>query len=568
MKSVREPVNRRSFGRALLLAAALASAGGAAPASAKWIELRTEHFRLLSDASPTKLHEIATSLEAFRAVVAKSTTGLKLAQDPPLTIVVFKDDDSFDPYKDRSDLDGNRVLGFFSPTPERYVVALNATPAQNINVAREFKRFRFPYATIYHEYTHALLGRAFASCPAWLDEGIAEYFSTFFIHGNSAELGHGRPEAIATLHEGFRLPIDKLVTLPRFGVLPAEVESMAYAESWLIVHSLLRGSPERRKQFAQFLTALRDGAPQAEAFAAAFPVPWPVLQREAMEHLRLGMVELPVYAVDELGVHADGEPVPVEPGIMDDELGEVAVLTRDDRLEVPEQRFQSALSLSVKDARALAGLGLVETKRGRLDKAEALYRRALEAAPDDPTAHFRLGNLLLMGVGAPRAAAPPSDALPPRAAEARTHFEATLLAQPDHVAAARQYGRTFLFDPGDRSAGIAALQAALQREPASWPTAELLGTLQRWDGDLGSALALLDGRAARNATPNEVNGYRNALLDTIMHEALARSDREGPTAAAAWLKQLLPRTKEELTAGQLRTWIATFETTAAGKKSD
>ena len=42
----------------------------------------------------------------------------------------------------------------------------------------------------------------------------------------------------------------------------------------------------------------------------------------------------------------------------------------------------------------LANLGALYTKRGRLQEAEQVFRKAVEAAPDNPQALFNLGSLL------------------------------------------------------------------------------------------------------------------------------------------------------------------------------
>jgi tetratricopeptide (TPR) repeat protein len=544
--------------KSLPCAAVLAAMVTFAPATAKWLEVDSEHFRVVSDATPTKLAEIVQSLDAFRAVVAKSTSGLALSREQRLTFYVFKNDASFDPFKTRPDL-----LGFFAPTPERQIAALNATPPQNVGYARQFKSFEFPYMPVFHEYTQALLRDTFESLPAWVEEGMAEYFSTFWYQGKKAEVGHASRMRMPELANGFPIPLQKLVERRNFdGLNPTAVDA-AYAESWIVVHTLMRGSPERRKQFSAFLTELLAGTRQSEAFAKAFGISWSQLEAEALAHLKEQRFEIVVYPVDQLGLNPVPEPVEIDPRQVDDELGELVALTRTDRLEVAEAHFEAALAAEPKDARALAGLGLVAESRKKPDGAVELYQKALAIDPEDPITHFRFGRNLMVGTAKSLTPLPPTAPMPARISDARSHLLAALLARPDLDDATYLYGLTFLSDPGDRSSGIASLRAHLQARPGSWDTAEALGLLLLWSGDEEGALKLLDSRAGLHANVERVGEYRKTVFTALKLTVRTRADKDGPAAASAWVSGLLASTQDEPARAQLQSWITKLDAAVA-----
>jgi tetratricopeptide (TPR) repeat protein len=547
------------IGRSVIAASAIALAFGAAGASERWLELKTEHFRILSNASAGKTTEIGSSLEAFRAVVARSTKGLTLGPDVPTTMFIFKDDASFDPYKYRPDRENSRLLGFFFPAVERQIIALNATPPENVNFARAFKQFQYSYAPVYHEYTHSLLRNTFSQLPLWLNEGIAEYFSTLLVQGRNADVGRADRAELPWLQQRFVIPIDKLMAIPRFDVLPGNTEATARAESWAVVHALLRGKDERRRQFSQFLSLLLAGTPQSEAFSKSFPVSIAELQAEVEAHVRQGEFSVPTYTLDELGVAREYEITTVDSTEMNIELGELVALTRSDRLDVAEERFRAALATKPNSPRALAGLGRVEQSRGHVERAEELFRKALVEAPEDPIVSFRLGSVLLGKVDETMDPAPPGLSLPPRVAEARALFAAAVRARPDLVVAQRFFGETFLVDPGDRSAGVAALETVLRTDPRSWRAASALGRLRLWSGDLAGAAALLDSAAARSGDVREIAAYRAIVLDALKAALLDRIDREGPASAATWLRGVMTKTADEGTVRQLEAWLGQTE---------
>lgn len=546
--------------RAVLAAVTLAwVASDSRGATGRWLELKTAHFRLLSDASPSKTVEIATLLEAFRATVARSTQGLAIPSDDVATIFVFRSDASFDPYKDRPDRGGNRELGFCASTPERELIALNATPQQDISLARQFDQFQFSYGAVFHEYTHALLHRTFAGLPVWLDEGIATYFSTFWVHGRTCDVGHADRRRLARMRAGLPIPLEDFVRIPSFERMAPEKEESGYDEAWAVVHTLLRGPDDRRKQFSSFLSLLLQGTSQERAFATAFPVSLGTLQGEVEAHVRRNEFSLPSYTLDDLRVRIDEQPSPASPAEIDDELGDLVALVREDRLEVAESHYRSALALRADDARALAGLGLVEEKRGHAEAAEAAYRRALAASPDDAVVNYRLGRFLALGVDAVAGPDPPAAPLPPRLVEARARLTSALMARPDLTSAQILYGMTYLFDPGDRTSGIAALEAARNSRPEAWEIVDALGRLRVWAGDLFGAAALLDSPAAVRGDPGEVEGFRELVVDALQRHAQEIIGRQGKAAGAAWLRSAIETIDDGSILAQLRRWLAAVE---------
>src|ERR1700676_546472 len=63
-----------------------------------WILLRTKHFTIASNADEGRTRERALKLEQFRFVFSKLFNMGDSAQ-LPITVIVFKNDDSYKPYK-------------------------------------------------------------------------------------------------------------------------------------------------------------------------------------------------------------------------------------------------------------------------------------------------------------------------------------------------------------------------------------------------------------------------------------------------------------------------------------
>ena len=80
------------------------------------------------------------------------------------------------------------------------------TDANFIAVGRSESR-----SAVFHEYAHMLQQNASAAIPLWLNEGLAEYFSTFRLHRGDerAEIGRAVDAHVGVLHDRF-LPFNEV----------------------------------------------------------------------------------------------------------------------------------------------------------------------------------------------------------------------------------------------------------------------------------------------------------------------------------------------------------------------
>jgi hypothetical protein len=92
-----------------------------------------------------------------------------------------------------------------------------------------------------HEYTHLMLNRAGLDYPLWLNEGLAEYYSTMTPAGTKMRVGAVPAGAIDTVTKGPMIAIDRLLAIdeqaPEYNV--PGVAQVFYAESWALTHMLL-----------------------------------------------------------------------------------------------------------------------------------------------------------------------------------------------------------------------------------------------------------------------------------------------------------------------------------------
>lgn len=246
---------------ALLLTGILAPT---TPAKDIWIEVRSPHFTVISNAGEKEARKMADQFEQFREVFHTTFPKWRVDLGKPLIIFAVKNEDSLKALipaywegKGRA-----HPAGLYMPGEERHHVAVR-TDVQTDN----------PYQIVYHEYTHAIMNLNFRELPIWLSEGLAEFYGNSVIQEKDVEIGKPSPYHLQELQTERLIPINELLMADRTSPYYNEANhaTMFYAESWAIVHYLMM-DPEARKQqlFTKFLTSWDASGDQLDAAEKAF----------------------------------------------------------------------------------------------------------------------------------------------------------------------------------------------------------------------------------------------------------------------------------------------------------
>src|SRR5882762_9461928 len=154
---------------ALGIALALFVAGAARSATAKdtWTSVHSKNFTLVGNASEKDIRLVANRLEQFRNVFGLLFPTITMNSPVPTTVIVFKSDSSYKPFKVNPN-----VAGYFQPGEDVNYITLTSEKSSDEQ----------PYRTIFHEYVHLLVENTMGgTVPLWFNEGLAEYYSTFDI---------------------------------------------------------------------------------------------------------------------------------------------------------------------------------------------------------------------------------------------------------------------------------------------------------------------------------------------------------------------------------------------------
>ncbi|HEX3580455.1 MAG TPA: hypothetical protein VH087_01745, partial [Thermoanaerobaculia bacterium] len=275
-------------------------AGVAVPGEG-WSKLVAGDYVIYSHVSDGATRDIADRLLTFRSALAMITR-YKVEAPEPVTVLIFRSYAELQPYAQTAIGHKQDVGGLSFHDRDGDTLLLNGDQWQH-SVGPE----------VYHELTHTFTAHSSATLPLWFIEGIAEFYSTFDVVRGQVKIGYPP--------EGHTKWLRARGLKPLGNVLSADWKSTEYqggsrsndfyAESWLLVHYLLLGNPERGKAAAQFLTLLAAKQPPERACSLAFGISLDELEKELLRYLGAGTFNTLRYTIDASNKTPVGTPTPV-----------------------------------------------------------------------------------------------------------------------------------------------------------------------------------------------------------------------------------------------------------------
>jgi len=334
----------------------------------KWLQVRSPHFTVMGDVAVRELRRVAERMEQLHAALGQLTR-VSTADTGDVTVVVFKDQRSFQPFQPRYDGKPAPVAGYFLPGPMNYIGILADRDYDYANL-------------VYHEYVHLAAARALGPLPPWLSEGIAEFYSTFEVmdSGRMVQIGRVPVHHLDRLRHEF-LPLATLAKVDRDSPFYNERDksSAFYAESWALVHFLYLGKERKYgKRFGPFVEALLNGVPFEVACEQQLGTPLPALEQEVRQYLgSLVFTAMRGTLPETLGALARLDATPVPEADAHAALAQLLLFL--DQAEDARAHLDHAITVDPKQPLALARLADILAGAGKADEARALLGRAATA---------------------------------------------------------------------------------------------------------------------------------------------------------------------------------------------
>jgi len=373
-------------GGALVLVLATLGSSPIAASDRSWLQIRSTHFRVITDAGEKRGIEVAAHFEqmraAFSVLMAKSR-----ADDPaPLLIFALKSQQEVD---DLAQNRGSKLRhsGIFFPGTDQSFILLDVSGD--------------PWHTVFHEYAHELLhANTSAAVQTWFEEGFAEYFSTLDAGSKNIEIGKVPIGELQFLRQNGKLMrLADLVRVDQNSEIynkNGPLQAAFYAQSWLLVHYLFDHQLINRAQ--SFFLAMSAGAPLDQAVVNAFGMKTVELEEELISYARGERFRFFSFPP----VNAGLPPAPIV-----ERMSEITAIAhklevrwhaRRDRSKASSESYVNEYqALVVRDAAnssVLRGLGLALLEVGDYSKSLQYLRQAVQIEPGIALNHHALAELL------------------------------------------------------------------------------------------------------------------------------------------------------------------------------
>jgi TonB family protein len=214
-----------------------------------WIQVRSDTYVVKSSAGEERARRVLKELEGFHQLIG-TTLVFRNTELPELPIEVLLIGDEATMKELEPEFNGRRVpvAGFFQAGQDRDFIVLSG---------RVFPQTLT--SVVYHELTHYFVMRGLVSRPIWLNEGLAEYFSTAEVREDEISLGAVSLDRLQLLKTGSVLPLKDFFRIDTNSPYYNESSkaSVYYAQAWGFTHYLMHG--EHASRFREYLAALQKG---------------------------------------------------------------------------------------------------------------------------------------------------------------------------------------------------------------------------------------------------------------------------------------------------------------------
>ncbi|HEX3986872.1 MAG TPA: tetratricopeptide repeat protein [Acidobacteriaceae bacterium] len=435
---------------ALLLLFALTLPAPARDSGSPWIEVRSAHFTVITDAGDRDGRHLADQFERMRWLF--QTLFPQARVDPPTPIVVVA-------VRTRKEMQALEPTAYLAKNAVNLAGLFLREPEKNYILLRLDTEEEHPYSTVYHEFTHLVLGTG--GMPLWLNEGLAQFFQNTDIRDKDVLFGQISAADLAEVQRQPLIPLPVLLQVDANSPYYHQEAkgSLFYAESWLLTHYLMiKDFKEHTSRVDEYIRLVSQNVDSVSAANQAFG------DLHQLQAVLQGYTNMLGYTV--LRLSSAAAPI--------------------------DEKSLTATPMTLPEADAVRGDVMLYT--GRSDEARALLQSVLQADPGNVQAHESMGALELQSGHRDEAK--------------KWYAQAVALDSQSYIA--QYYNASLALRDGDRGDAVEkGLRAAIRLNPGFAPAWDLLSTLYRERQDRLDEARMLNLQAVQ-LDPANVNYRLNA----------------------------------------------------------
>jgi hypothetical protein len=249
-------------------------------AAESWVRLTTPNFDLYSSLDKKQAVIVLKQLEDARRALAPLYAEAAVAA--PVRVIAFRSESEYSGYRSNE-----ASAAYYLRADGRDYVVLGQSLA--------------PGGTpVVHEYVHYLLHQRYRHLPLWLDEGLAEVYSTAVQENRGLRIGLPPDERLDWLRmDSPAYDLQTLFTIRQSSFASVKhltPRSRFYAESWLLVH-MLRLAPDYAAQFPSFLEDIERGERPETALLERYGKSLTAVTEDMHRYLKAGQMPTEVMHV-------------------------------------------------------------------------------------------------------------------------------------------------------------------------------------------------------------------------------------------------------------------------------
>jgi tetratricopeptide (TPR) repeat protein len=366
------------------------SFGRASHAADQWISVRSKNFHLIGNASEKAIRQVATKLEQFRETFRILFPGLKVDSPIKTTVIVFKSDSAYRPFKPRRP-DGkpdDGIAGYFQAGADVNYITLS-TEGENAQT----------FGTIFHEYTHFMLETSIgkANIPPWFNEGLAEYYQTYEIADDQkVTLGIVQNQHLNLLQQAKLIPFKQFFEVDNYSLHAngGDARNVFYAQAWALIHYLIQGNGgNNAKSLERFLGLVLKETPPESAFKQAFNSDYATMEKELRAYIEKNKYTATLFTLkDKLVFDPQMTVQPVSDENANAYLGDLLLHTR--AYDAAEVQLKKTLDVDPSHSFANTSMGMVKLRQRNFPEAKKYLERAIAGDQKSYLAQYNYAFLL------------------------------------------------------------------------------------------------------------------------------------------------------------------------------
>ena len=335
--------------------------------------MQSANFEMYSSAGDKSTRE---TLKYFEQVRGFFTQAMPSALDSPLPvrIVAFASRKEYDPYRINE-----FATAYYQGTAERDYIVLSETGEAT-----------FPTAV--HEYFHLVARHANLNLPPWLNEGMAELYSTLKPMGDQIQVGALATGRFRALRVEKWVPLATILAAGRTSPYYSEKDKAGslYNEGWALTH-MLALSPDYRPKFTQLLSLIQAGTNSEDALAKIYGKPLPEIEDDLQIYLQ-GRIFQSVTFPMRLEDPAGDMPFRVIDAF-DVKLMLADLMNRPGREEETRKTLEELTQEAPQHPEPYVTLGYLASRRGNRAEAQKYFEKAFGLGSRDPKMLWDYGRM-------------------------------------------------------------------------------------------------------------------------------------------------------------------------------